>query len=173
MTGNKIEKLLACLCAPAQGIENALAQLLLDTLEISEGVNLDVFGAIVGQARNGMLDVDYRRYIRARILVHRSRGTEDELIAIAKLILNILVTGNVFVRCIDNASFILEIRDRAVTTLEATALQSLLCAATSAGVRIVVEYATRPLAQTFRFDSGPGFDQGHLARGVDRYDTVA
>lgn len=173
MTGNKIEKLLACLCAPAQGIENALAQLLTQrTLDTAAGANLDVIGAIVGQPRNGLVDDDYRRYVRARIATNNSNGTTNNLIHIVKLILNITATGKIFVRAVQNATFILEVRDRAVTEAESRAMHDMLCAATSAGIRIVIVYSRQALAGVFRFNSGPGFNNGHLARGIDRNSTT-
>lgn len=170
---NNQEKLIGCIALQAQDIENVAGQLkTMRSLATAEGVNLDVIGVIVGQARDGMIDDDYRRYIRARILVHRSNGTMDQLIEITKAILNVLETGHVIIRGINDASFILEVRDFAVTDPVARALQDMLCTATSAGVRIGIVYSAVPLSQTFRFDSGPGFDQGHLASIVDQSSVI-
>jgi hypothetical protein len=165
---NNIEKLLAVFLEPIQDVENALAQLLTQrTLDTAVGAQLDVIGAIVAQPRGGLSDDDYRRYCRARIVVHRSNGVIEDVIRVAALIINDLTSGHIVVRSISNATFILEIRDHAVDAAVATALQDMLTKTVSAGVRIVVVYSAVPLSQTFRLDAGPGLDQGHLARGLD------
>lgn len=175
-TPNNISKLLNALMASVQDVENALQQLLTQrTIDTATGVQLDVVGRIVGQTRDGLADADYRRYIRARIAAHRSNGVPEDLIRVAALVLGLAkgTKGVVLVRAIEDASFILEIHDQAVDVTTATALQELLLSATSAGVRLVLLYSAHALASTFRFDSGPGFDVGHLARCIDATGTPA
>lgn len=57
-------------------------------LHLSTGIQLDRWGAIVGETRGILGDVDYRRFIQARILVNVCKGTPDELIAIWKLVMD-------------------------------------------------------------------------------------
>lgn len=164
------------LCAPIQRLEDVLQQMLtMRTVDTALGVNLDIIGRIVGQSRVGAAVSDdevYRRYIRAKILTNKSRGLPEDLIAIARLVLGVSPgTGNILIRGTANATFIMEIRDIIVTSDVAAVLQAMLTAAVSAGVRIVIVYGERLLAQTFRLDSGPGLDQGHLARGIDYRST--
>lgn len=56
-------------------------------LDDATDVWLDYLGAIVGEAREGWGDTDYRRFIRARILANKSSGTVNEVLTIVALIL--------------------------------------------------------------------------------------
>lgn len=170
---NNITLLITALCGAVQDVENALAQLYSQrALDVAIGTQLDVLGKIVGQARDGLSDDDYRRYIRARIAANRSGGVPEDVLRVASLVLDVATSGVLFIRDVEDATFVLEVRDHAVDAATAAALRDLVVAATSAGVRIVVVYAARPLAQTFRFDAGPGWDLGHLARAVDYQSTI-
>src|SRR5690606_25505389 len=78
---------LTALVEPAQSVEDALQQLLLDrAVNTAIGVQLDALGKIVKQPRAGLGDEDYRRYVRARIATNRSKGTIADLLTIASLI---------------------------------------------------------------------------------------
>ncbi len=57
-------------------------------LHLSTGIQLDRWGAIVGETRGILGDTDYRRFIQARILVNICKGTSDEIIAIWKLVMD-------------------------------------------------------------------------------------
>lgn len=176
-TGRNMVDFLSILVAPFQTLEDTLQQMLtMRTVDSAQGVNLDIIGKIVGQARIGAAvgnDDIYRQYIRARIATNLSRGLPQDLYTIARLITGTtpLVDGRIIVRTVWNATFILELQDIPVDEDTAIVLQQMLVAAVSAGVRIVIIYSARPLAQTFRFDVGPGWDQGHLARGIDYRST--
>jgi hypothetical protein len=50
------------------------------------GDQLDKWGGLVGESRGGLEDDDYRRFIRARVLVNRSKGSTDELVKIMQLV---------------------------------------------------------------------------------------
>jgi hypothetical protein len=69
-------------------------------LDNAEDVDLDNIGAIVGEARQGWEDDEYRRYIRARIKTLRSDGRIETLIAILVLLfeLDAADLGNIRVR---------------------------------------------------------------------------
>lgn len=165
-----IRSLVCALATPAQAVDDALEQLLTERgVNVAAGAQLDVLGKIVGQDRDGLSDDIYRRYIRARIATNKSQGEPSDLILIARLILDIGVTdiGHLVIRTVADATFILEIHDLAVTDDVAKVLQDMLTSAVSAGVRVIVVYSRVVLADTFRFDVGPGWDQGHLARGID------
>jgi hypothetical protein len=169
---NNFETLLGVLLKPFQRLENAMIQVR-DGYDpdTAVGVQLESDGKLVGQPRAGLADDVYRRYIKARILVNRSTGKREELLKIGRLILGDDV-GTLVIRGRDNATCYFEVRDRATTDAEALALQTMLTTAAGTGIRIIVEWSAVALAQTFRFDAGPGFDQGHLARGVDAAGTV-
>ena len=55
--------------------------------EIRELKSLDVLGKIVGQERSGMNDDDYALWIKARVLLNRSRGTPEDLLQILNILL--------------------------------------------------------------------------------------
>lgn len=162
--------LLRCLLAPLQRFENAAIQVLLGyNPDTAVGVQLDVLGKIVGQPRLGLADNVYRRYIKARIATNRSSGKREELIKIARLVLGDDV-GQIIIRgrgWDPGASFILEVQDRVTTDDEGEALLYFLGDAVVAGVRVIVEWSTVPLAATFRLDVGPGLDVGVLAESGD------
>ncbi|HEY3802246.1 MAG TPA: hypothetical protein VGL61_06540 [Kofleriaceae bacterium] len=129
------------------------------------GAQLDVLGKIVGQVRLGSSDDDYRRYIQARIAANRASGKREELINVAKLVLSdptvkILLNqeGTATARMLLNGT---------VSSDVAGIVLAMCTAAVALGVRLVVEWMPSPPANTFRFDSGPGLDVGHLAGADD------
>jgi hypothetical protein len=171
----KFEALVCALATPAQAIADAYAGLEVGMrLANAAAKNLDSRGRLVGQVRAGPDDTTYRRYIGARIGVNRSRVHPEDLIKIARTILNITDgdLGHVIIRAVQNATLILEIRDLPVSDDVAKVLKDMLTHAVGGGVRIVIVYSRVALASTFRLDSGPGLDQGRLARGVDSASTI-
>lgn len=85
----KIEGILTAYLRRVQEIENALwaaydARLLTATTPV--GVHLDTLGALVGEARQGRGDDDYRAAIRIRIRANRSTGTANDVIEVASLL---------------------------------------------------------------------------------------
>ena len=62
-----------------QAMEDDLDQLMIDRLlENAVGKQLDAYGKILDEPRGGLDDEDYRRFIRAKILINLSIGTPDE-----------------------------------------------------------------------------------------------
>jgi len=159
----KIVQFLSVLTAPAQDLENVIQQFLSDRfVDTAEGAQLDIIGAIVGQGRNGMIDDDYRRYIRAKIAVNNSNGTFEDLLTIAFLV--VYDADAVFlVRNVGTATVVMYVDDIIVSDALGTILGTFLQKAVSAGVRIVTQWSNSLPAATFRLDSGPGLDQGHLS----------
>lgn len=164
---NNITQLLTACIAPFQDAQDTLVALLAErTIDTAVGAQLDVLGRIVGEDRAGFDDDTYRRYIRARIAVNRSRGVTEDVI-------------NVLVSVIADGSAVIETRREGVATLVAyvngialdgavAAIAALLTArAVSAGVRLVTEWSQSIPANTFRLDTGPGLDVGHLAGAID------
>lgn len=160
---NNIEKLLACVIAPDQDIENALQQLkAYRFVDTAEGAQLDIIGRIVGQEREGLGDDDYRRYIRARIAANNSDGTTEDLITVGFLVVySENATFTVTQEGPATARF--RVGGLAVTADLATILFKFIGAAKSAGVRIVLEWSSSAPGDTFTLDAGPGLDVGHLA----------
>lgn len=77
--------LLASWLSEVQQVENALWAILTQRgVANAVGAQLDVLGKLVGQPREGRSDDVYRLWVTARILVLRSSGQTEQLIAIAK-----------------------------------------------------------------------------------------
>lgn len=159
----KVQNLIAVLAGPAQDIENALQQLLLNrAVDTAEGVQLDQLGVLVGQPRGGLSDDDYRRYLRARIATNRSGGVTEDLIRVASLIVN-NVSAVYHVERSGVATVVVRVAGVAVTPATGHTLFTFLDQAASAGVRLMVLWSESVPASTFTLDSGPGLDVGHLA----------
>lgn len=149
---NGLEKLLIVLTRPAQELESVLYALYTDrTVERAIGTQLDVIGRIVGQPRNGMVNDDYRRYIRARIVANRSNGTIEDLILISRLILND-DSASVVVEYSGPASVIVRIEDVAVDDEIAEVLIGFLRKAKAAGVRLVLQSSAVAPVDWLQFD---------------------
>lgn len=147
---NNTEKLVAALATPAQALEDALWQLLVQrTVDTAIGVQLDVIGRVVGQSRDGLGDDSYRRYIRARISVNRSRGTLGDLLGVAKLVL-LGVTGARFeVETQTIATVVVRVPDIALADSIRDTLLYFLRLAKVAGVRVIVETNEEAPATSF------------------------
>lgn len=156
----KLEAFISALVDPIQDIENAMWQLLTErAISTAVGSQLDAIGFIVNQERIGLLDADYRRYLRARIAVNRSDGIDDNLIRIARLLVN--DTGALIE--IDNqgpATVVVRIRTIAITSAVADLLNVFLQdGAAKSGVRLIVESGTVAESLLFTLDTGPGFGE--------------
>jgi hypothetical protein len=165
---NNISLLLAALCsAGVQPIENTLQQVLTQrTLDTAIGAQLDVIGKIVGQLRGGLDDDTYRQYLRAAITANNSGGTVADLIRVLDLVL--LDQDAVFVVMPQPVATVhVLVDDVAITTELANTAFLFLARAAAAGVRVMLDYGTSPSAEWFRFDSGPGYDQGHFIGRIE------
>jgi hypothetical protein len=158
-----IAKLLTSLVTPQQDLESALWQLLTQRrITTAIGAQLDALGKLVGLARNGLSDTDYRVFIYVQIAVNTSRGRHEDLIAIAKLALQ-------------NTAALIEVKNQPVAQVVArvglitttdtlgSQLAGFLQAAAAAGVRVVTQWSNNSPGTTFTFDIGPGFDVGKMA----------
>jgi len=166
-TQTDVEKLVAAFAGPAQDVENVLQQLLLQRwIDTAVGVQLDQLGKIVGQAREGRDDDDYRRFIRARILTNRSDGRFETLITIALLVLNEV---GVTIRVTDEGTATCRVYATGAVTGDTAGaiLATFMQLAVGGGVRVVTQWEDSTASGIFRFDSGPGFDVGHLSADED------
>lgn len=172
ITGNNIEKLVATLATPFQSLENALQQLLTErSVDTAVGAQLDVIGKLVGQPRNGLVDADYRRYVRARVATNRSTGVVDDLINITELI---VYDDDAYIKVESQsiATVVLRVEDLAITTGVANILIDFLNDAVSAGVRVILEYSDQAPATWFKWDTaGRGWDNGKFIDAKDNNGT--
>lgn len=121
-------------------IENALFQLLTERgIYTGVGDTLDVIGKTVGQPRAGQDDDLYRVYLSARIATNRSHGRVEDLIRIARLILDD-DTARIVVETQAIATVVVRIEDTTITAEIAETLATFLRAAVKAGVRFILEY---------------------------------
>lgn len=72
---------------PADDLDRAIVSLFhtLLNIETAEGAGLDLIGTIVREKRDGRGDYLYRNALRVRVLINRSQGRPEDLIAIARL----------------------------------------------------------------------------------------
>jgi hypothetical protein len=152
MADNNITLLLRAIVGSVQTLEDAFQQLLTERgVDTAVGAQLDVLGRIVGQERAGMLDDDYRRLVRARISVNRSKGTIADVISVADLIVDDVLASLV----VDNqgmAALVLRVEDQPLTDAVAELLIPMLRNTVSAGVRIILEWSPQPVANWLVLD---------------------
>lgn len=143
-------KLVALIAHQLQDLENSGQTLLtLPSIDLSEGVNLDVLGRIIGIARNGINDPTYRLYLHAQVLTNKSSGTPDELYAILEAMFG-GVPLHLHYQNGGSASFTVRI-NYPITADQATTAFAFLLAGKVAGTRLVFEWQQQPDNQTFTF----------------------
>lgn len=90
------EKLATVLGARAQTVEDALEPFGSKfELETSAQAQLDMLGRIVGQRRNGMVDLLLRAWTKARIRINKASGTPEDLLDVLGIALPVFGTGAV------------------------------------------------------------------------------
>lgn len=155
MADNNITKLLRALVEPVQDVETALQQVHVGfDIDVAEGDQLDIVGALVGRERNGMSDADYRRLIRAQISVNRSKGTIADVIKVADLV---VYDANAYLH-VDNtgiASLRLIVEDIILNWDVAELTIKMLRDTVAGGVRIVLEFWQYAESGMFEFESYP------------------
>ena len=84
---NNTEKLVEILVAEIQELDDVALDVFSNfTLDNATGVNLDVFGVIVGRGRTGESDDDYRDVLRAQIRNNLSGGTIEDILTVLTLV---------------------------------------------------------------------------------------
>lgn len=137
----------------AQDVENALWAIVakLD-LDQADGVWLDYLGDFVREPRAGASDVDYRKYIAARIIANKSQGRIEEIISVIRIVTGML--GPYPVTRQSPASIEIELIDYDMDEPIRTRLMQLLRATRAAGVRLMVLYWPDPTnGDLFTFSS--------------------
>lgn len=142
-----------------QGIEDAFWQMVGDSIDVATGAQLDVWGRIVGQDRDGRTDEVFRAWIRVRFTVLRSGGTGDAIVsAFMQLAPECTVT------LIEEFPASIRVVLAGVPPAAPLAdLAGILGAAKAGGVRAILEFLVTFGAETFTLDTGPGLDEGQIA----------
>ena len=151
-------KVLTAFIEQVQELEDMFGDLIAITdLDAAEGVQADVLGSIIGEAREGRNDEDYLIGIRGRILVNKSEGTPVDIIDLMTTI-----TGTtVQLRELFPAAYEVFIDSPVASEDEAARFAVLMRAATGAGINAQLRYAGDVPSTQFRFATpGQGFDEG-------------
>lgn len=168
---SKVRALLTALCEVVQGIEDDTWACIEDRmLSTAEGAQLDQYGRVLGQPRDGLADEDYRALLGIRILANRSNGQADVILRVVAGLLGadrLQDTDGVHYRVLPPAAYELWwVSDDGVGDTGADRLaliRKILDEITPSGVSWS---ATDNSAGAFQFDSGPGLDAGELGRRV-------
>ena len=123
----------------AQGIETTVFDLweLNLNLDLATSEGLNVIGRILLEARDGRSDDDYRRSLRVRVLVNRSQGRLEELIAIVFLFDDVEGETGAYVRIQDVPNAAIEVRSVRTPINPRGELDKRLRLAKAAGVNLV------------------------------------
>lgn len=146
----RIETLLCIYLDQVQELEDALWELLVRRgVSSAFGAQLDMLGAIVGRARGGLENEDYRAWIRAQIRANRSAGSATDILTILSLIFGDAMDYEI--REWWPATLTVTLHDELV--LAPSVLFAILKQAKSAGVRLLLEYTGEDELETFQFAS--------------------
>lgn len=151
----RLEAVVAAFADQVQAVEDAFADLLLArSLEAAAGAQLDVLGAILGEARQGYGDEAYRTHIAARVQTNRSGGTIPEVIAVMDSLALTVVDASATTVLIEQppAAFVVRIGVATATGSMVDFLLSFLRALKPGGVRGILEWFHDPPADTFTWD---------------------
>lgn len=135
----------------AQLIENMWNEMLVERyLTASEGAQLDLYGRVAGEPRNGRTDEQYRPRLQARQRVNRSRGQILDALAVGRTLVG--STGAVTLRELYPAGAEIFL-GTTLTSEEAQEVGDMLREAKPAGVELNVTYRGDGLR--FRFGGSP------------------
>lgn len=148
----RIAAFAASISAEAQALELAvLTVLVADALSGAAGVELDVLGQMVGEARAGRADDTYRAWIGARINANRSDGLEEDLIGVVRAV----VPAGVQIRIEPEYPAALTIHAIGPVDVETgVALGKILQEAKSGGVRLLFHWTPAAAGTSLRFSAG-------------------
>lgn len=153
------EQLVALLLKPAQDWDNVAVAVRDENVDTAVGVNLDrKYGNAVGLKRSAspLFSTDddaYRRGIRAAIATNHSAGQREQLIRIARLILDD-ATATLAIRRSGTAALLVQVGGAAVLPATEAVLVLFLTNAVSDGVRVVVSSFAAPPAGAFLLGTG-------------------
>lgn len=161
----KLRELITAFADAAQDIEDDTWACIEDRmLDTAEGAQLDQYGRVLGQPRNGLSDEDYRALLGIRILANRSNGQADVILrVVAGLLDRDRLEMGVEYRQQGTAEYRVAWEAIDATSADRLALvKKILDEITPAGVSYTAVEGKSP---AFRFDTADqGFDDGQLAR---------
>lgn len=150
----KLASFLSAFLDQLQDLEDASFQVLFDTaLANSVGEQLDVIGRIVGRDRGGLNDADYRVRIQAQILINKTSGTVEELIAILVL----FETSPIRIQRFEPAAHTITIPE---LLTDPDLLASIISDARAGGVGSSLQFTVAAPADSFTFATGDTIEAG-------------
>lgn len=161
----KFEALLSLVLAPQiQDLENAIFQILTDTiLATAVGVQLDRFGTIVDQARNGQNDDDYRVTLQAKTILNNAQGTLEEIVQL----IDLLTGGGLEIEIVEDfpAHFDAIINDPLPVGVDGPQISAFVLKGKPAGVKGIIQFH---VAVPFQYDGGASnaYDLGKYGAAV-------
>lgn len=85
----RVREVVSAFSNQAQAVEDAVWALVAERyLSTASGAQLDAYGVLLDQPREGLNDADYRAVLRVVILANRSTGNTETLIAILRELLD-------------------------------------------------------------------------------------
>jgi len=149
----------------AQEVEDSLHSLIVERfLANSVGIQLDVWGLIVGERREGLHDVEYRAMIGARILSNISEGTINQMTAILEIV-GRAMPGVTYYPLYPAGMAFAYVTDTPASPDRAARIVSQMTEVAPAGVEVA--YIVAATEGYFGFDDDPeafGFEEGEFAR---------
>lgn len=160
---DNIAALVTSLVEPTQDIEEALQDCLAQrSVDTATGVQLTAIGNVVGQPRAGLVDADYRPLIRARIAANRSRGVANDLLRVARLVLDD-VAASLILDQQGTAAVVLRVEEVIGDDDLMASLLEFLQDSVAAGVRIILESLTALEDESFTLATATFLDNAATA----------
>lgn len=155
----KLAALVAAFAGRVQDLEVALFDLIDQTsIGTAVGVWLERLGAIVGEPKDGALEVLYRRYVRARVRANRSTGTYEDVIAVVTEWNGAVPFAGLELTELGRASFHVDLSDPDVDNTHALRLVRLLSSTRAAGVGCQMLWQLDASTKVFTFATGSGLE---------------
>lgn len=153
----KVNALLGNYVAELQALEGAFYDIYASrNVNAAEGDQLDILGTIVGLARNGRTDVEYRVAIKSQVAINISSGTPDEIMDIMRAVLGY---DGVFTEDVAYILYRVPSETHPIPT-GAADYAAVLHALTPAGVGSQFQYGMTTTPFCFDGPAGSGFDEG-------------
>lgn len=126
MAESRTQRALRVLLSPYQPLLHAaLACLTERNINTARGVHLDAIGKLVGRPRNGETDDEvYRRYCRAQISANKSDGTIEDILKVARLVIDD-PAASIQLDNVGRAAYILRVEGIALPGVRAATLRTL------------------------------------------------
>lgn len=161
----KMQALVRALCASMQPLEVALVDLCQRTIDNAEGVQIEIFGRLVGQSVVDVEEASLKSLIRARIPANRSSGLGKQVLTVARLVVkewaadeNVVAEGTLKLHLVRfyPAGYVLYVEDADMPFELANLLAvQFLRKITGAGIRAILQFVT--------WISGDGYDSHERA----------